>query len=75
MRYDYIIVGTGSAGGALAGRLAERTTQSVLLLEASPEFERMPCTPVALRGTTLARNTGQRRCVAVIRGYPKPLLK
>lgn len=32
--YDYIIVGTGSAGCALAGRLAQRTDASILLIEA-----------------------------------------
>jgi len=32
--YDYIVVGTGSAGCALAGRLAQRTDASILLIEA-----------------------------------------
>ncbi|WP_137892918.1 GMC family oxidoreductase N-terminal domain-containing protein [Ramlibacter sp. 2FC] len=32
--YDYIVVGTGSAGCALAGRLAQRTEASILLIEA-----------------------------------------
>ncbi len=32
--YDYIIVGTGSAGCALAGRLAQRTDANILLIEA-----------------------------------------
>ena len=34
--YDYVIVGAGSAGCALAGRLAEDTNISVCLLEAGP---------------------------------------
>lgn len=32
--YDYIVVGTGSAGSALVGRLAERSNASILVIEA-----------------------------------------
>ena len=35
--YDYIIVGAGSSGSALAGRLAEKTKYRILLLEAGPK--------------------------------------
>jgi choline dehydrogenase len=41
-QYDYIVIGAGSAGSAVAGRLSESPGDSVLVLEAGGSDKRLP---------------------------------
>ena len=35
---DTVVIGGGTAGAVIAGRLAQHTSQSVLVLEAGPDY-------------------------------------
>jgi choline dehydrogenase len=50
--YDVIIVGAGSSGCALASRLTENASRSVLLVDAGPWFRTLPDHPSDLTNAT-----------------------
>ena len=49
MNYDHLIIGAGSAGAVLAARLSEDPQNSILLIEAGPDFTSIDALPPEIK--------------------------
>ena len=52
MKYDVIVVGSGSCGSIVATRLSEDPNVSILLLEAGPDYPEIDDLPDCVRANT-----------------------